>query len=423
MPVHTNEPVRIATIGLGIIGFIDTDTALRVPGVELVAISDVYEGRRNRAKEVYGSHIDAYVDYREVLARTDVDAVLICTPDHWHKQMAVEAMQAGKAVYCEKPMVHNVAEGQAIIEAQRKTGAVFQVGSQFGSSALYYKARDLVQEGVLGELNTVEGRFNRNSALGAWQYSIPTDATPETIDWDRFLGDAPDHPFDADRFFRWRKYWDYGTGVAGDLYVHLFTGIHRVTRALGPDTVVAQGGVRYWTEKREAPDVMMGMFNYPKTDRHGEFTLLLQTNFADGGGGATSFQFVGSEGVMNLGWTDLTISRRGIHQHSASEVLDGYNSVRTFDAAERAAFAEEYLAKQHTQVAPSLNEEMHFTVPDGYDSRYDHFVYFFNSIREGSALVQDPVFALRAAAPSLLCNASYRDGKIYRWDPDAMRVI
>ena len=170
----------------------DAQTALRVPGVEIVAVADVYDGRLTRSKEMWGDAIFTTRDYREVLARADVDAVIIATPDHWHARMAIDAMKAGKDVYLEKPMVQDVDEGPRVIEAAQATERILQVGSQRVSSIIYAKARELFKSGAIGELNFVEAWWHRNSAMGAWQYTIPPDASTETCDWDRFLGDAPE---------------------------------------------------------------------------------------------------------------------------------------------------------------------------------------------------------------------------------------
>ncbi len=419
-----NDRVRIATIGMGIIGFIDTTCALRVPGVELVAASDLYEGRRTHAKEVFGAKVETCTDYREILGRKDVDAVLISVPDHWHARMSIDAMKAGKAVYCEKPMVRSVEEGPAVIAAQKDTKAVFQVGSQFASSVLYDKVKELIKTGTLGKVHGIEARYNRNSDLGAWQYSIPTDASPETIDWDRFLGEAPKRPFDPVRFFRWRNYWDYGTAVAGDLFIHLLTSIHHVTGAIGPTRVAAMGGQRYWDDGRDVYDIIMGLLDYPETKEHGSFTLSLVTDFEDGGGGATSFRFVGTEGVIDVSFRELTLTRVGIEHASVNEVLKGYNSVNTFSEAQKKAFAEKYTSEH-----PSSSEKRRskttekYVVPKGYDERFDHFVHFFNSVRHGKPVYEDATFGYRAAAPALLCNESYRVKREIDWDPVEMKVV
>jgi predicted dehydrogenase len=423
-PSGPNDRIRIATIGMGIIGFIDTETALKVPGVELVAACDLYEGRRTHAKEVFGSRVETCVDYRDILGRKDVDAVLICVPDHWHALMSINAMNSGKAVYCEKPMVRSVEEGPAVIATQKETRAVFQVGSQFASSILYDKVKELIRSGAVGKVHAIEARYNRNSDTGAWQYTIPTDASPQTVDWDRFLGSAPRRDFDPVRFFRWRNYWDYGTAVAGDLFIHLITGIHHATGAIGPTRVAAMGGRRYWDDGRDVYDVIMGLLDYPETAAHGSFTLSLVTDFEDGGGGATQFRFVGTEGVIDVSFRELTLTRVGIEHASASQLLKGYNSVKTFSNAQQAELAHKLLAERPDPAAkrPAKPSEK-YVVPKGYDERFDHFVNFFRSVREGKPVYEDAVFGYRAAAPALLCNESYRQKREIDWDPSAMKIV
>ncbi|WP_165226933.1 Gfo/Idh/MocA family protein [Aquisphaera insulae] len=423
-PAGPNDRVRIATVGMGIIGFIDTTCALKVPGTELVAVADLYEGRRVHAREVFGDHVKAYVDYREVLARPDVDAVLLCVPDHWHAKMSIDAMKAGKAVYCEKPMVQKIAEGHEVIAAEKETNAVFQVGSQFASSLVYEKARELIAAGAIGAINSIEARYNRNSPMGAWRYTIPPDASPETLDWDRFLGSAPKRPFDAERFFRWRNFSDYGTAVAGDLFVHLLTGIHKATSSLGPNRIFGVGGQRYWKDGRDVYDLIMALLDYPETKEHPAFTLALQCNFEDGGGDGTLFRFVGSDGVLSVNFTELTLNQTGIVDPSREAVLKGYNSVVTFSNAVQEQLAQTLKVDPPfvPRKASGTSFPAKFRVPAGYDERYDHFVNFFASVREKKPVYENATFGLRAAAPALLCNESQATGAVKGWDPATLKV-
>ena len=163
-----NDKIRVGSIGMGIQGFSNCRSILKVPGVELIAVCDLYNGRLESSKEVFGNHLFTTKNYKEILDRDDIDAVIVSTTDHWHDHICIEAMQKGKHVYCEKPMVHKIEEGKAMIDMQKKTGKVLQVGSQRVSSILYDKARALYQNGVIGELLLVEAVNDWHCSWGTW---------------------------------------------------------------------------------------------------------------------------------------------------------------------------------------------------------------------------------------------------------------
>lgn len=414
-----NDRIRIALIGAGGQGSGDAANAIQVPGVELVAVSDLYDGRLQRAKERWGPQIFTTRDYREVLARSDIDAVIIGTPDHWHRTVSVDAMSAGKDVYCEKPMVQHVDDGKDVVDAQKRTGRIFQVGSQRVSSILYQKMKDILASGAIGELNTVEAWIDRGTAIGAWQYSIPPDASPATIDWDRFLGRAPKLPFDPVRFFRWRNYRDYGTGVGGDLFVHLFSGIHYVTASTGPTRVYATGGLRFWKDGRDVPDVLTGLYDYPAAGSRPAFNLSLRVNLIDGSvTEASTFRFIGSEGAMSLEGNAVTLSR------VPREAEPGY-TIDTFPKAIQEQFLKQYREKYPQRPALStanMPVDEKFVAPRGYSDHFDHIRNWVHAVRTRKPVVEDAVFGFRAAGPALLSNISYFEQRPCRWDPDRMEL-
>ena len=421
-----NDKIRIAAIGMGIIGFINMDNIVEIPAFEFVAAADVYDSRLTRVKEIYGNHIETTRDYREILRRSDIDAVIINTPDHWHAQMAIEAMEAGKHVHVEKPMVQKIEDGLRVLNTQKATGKVLQVGSKQFRDPILQKAKALIRDGAIGQLTIVESQVSRNNGSGAWQYSIPTDASPKTIDWDLFLGNAPKIAFDADRFFRWRKYWDYGTGVSGDMFVHRMTGLHYVLDALGPTQVMASGGVRYWNDGREAPDVINALLEYPETAKHDAFTLILKANFADGSGGGYTFRFVGSDGVIEAKWGKLTLKGSKRWEPSTKSLVEGYNSVRTFSKAQQEAFVkehEQYQKSMSTLGQYDFGRNAEFTAPEGFNTRIAHYTHFAEVIRNGGTIYEDAAYGFRACAPTLLANESSRMGKAFQWDPINMKIV
>jgi len=410
--IAANDHIQIALIGAGGQGMGDTKTAIQVPGVKLVAVADCYDGRLAHSKELWGNDIFTTRDYNEILARKDIDAVLIGTPDHWHKQASVDALKAGKDVYCEKPMIHLYSDGPEMIEAARTTGRILQVGSQRVSSVLYAKAKELLASGAIGQLNMVTARWDRNSSMGAWNYTVPPDASTDTCDWPRFLGTAPKIPFNAEQFFQWRKWKAYGSGVAGDLFVHLFSGTHFITGSHGPTRGMATGALRFWKDGRDVPDVMLGLFDYPEG-----FNLSLRVNFVDGGEESEGLIFTGSEGTMEIGGNAVTVSR------VPRETAPGY-TINTFTEAMQKQIIADYEAKYppHSGGA-SLGGTEKFTAPKGYSDSYDHFHNFFDFVRSRKPVVEDAVFGYRAAGAALLSNLSIDRGAIVKWDPEAMKLL
>ncbi|HEU4634604.1 MAG TPA: Gfo/Idh/MocA family oxidoreductase [Edaphobacter sp.] len=411
-PKSANDTIQLALIGAGIQGQSDTRSALEVPGVKLVAAADCYDGRLAHCKELWGQDVFTTRDYREILARPDIDAVIIATPDHWHKQAAVDAMKAGKDVYLEKPMIHLYSDGPEIISTARSTNRILQVGSQRVSSVAYAKAKELLASGAIGELNMITAQWDRNSSIGAWNYSIPLDASPQTCDWPRFLGTAPKIPWNPEHFFQWRKWSDYGSGVAGDLFVHLFSGTHFITGAHGPTRAMATGGIRFWKDGRDAPDVLLALFDYPQG-----FNLSLRVNFVNGGQESEGFLFTGSEGTMEIAGQTVTVTR------VPREKEPGY-TVSTFTNEMQKEYLEKYHQKYPTTPpqGSTYTAIEKFSAPKGYSDHVDHFRNFFSSVRTRKQPVEDATFGFRAAGAALLSNLSYNKGSVIKWDPETMKL-
>ncbi len=418
--VGPNDRINLACIGLGIQGFSDLAAALQNPAIQLVAACDLYTGHLERIREVYGNDLFLTRDYREILARPDVDAVIVATPDHWHDTITIAALDAGKHVYCEKPMVQQLDEGRAVLEAERRSAGVLTVGSQRVSSILTEQAREIYRRGDLGQLVLVETFLDRFDALGAWQYSIPRDASPETVDWKTFLKDTPDLPFDATRFFRWRNYRDYGTGVAGDLFVHLFSASHRILDSVGPERIFSTGGLRYWKDGRDVPDVFIASCDYGEQASHPAFNMQLRVNFVDGGGGGSRTRFVGTEGSLDVMDNSLTLRRKTL---PAAPGYGGWDTYNTFPKAGREEF-EAWYKNTYPPAPPSVvgPEEWTYTNPPGYSDHVHHFANWFEAIREGGQVVEDGAFGFRAAAPSLAANLSYFERRVVDWDPVKMSL-
>lgn len=291
----SGDPVRIGLIGFGIrgkqlmraLGFADkewkesmlgaakknpNDTRLKDfleqenLNVQIRGVCDVFDTFAEMAVEtgtVDNNKPKRYRTYEELLAASDIDAVVIAAPDHWHAPMAIAAARAGKHVYVEKPMTHMLSETYELYNTIKETGIVFQVGHQHRQTQSFLTAIDAINKGVLGHISLIQTNTNRNDDNGAWQYDIHENANPQTVDWNQFLGNAPEIPWNPERFFRWRKWWEYGTGLSGDLLTHDFDRINCLLKMGIPKTVVATGGIYTHNDGREVPDVFQVVMEYP----------------------------------------------------------------------------------------------------------------------------------------------------------------
>ena len=301
-----------------------------------------------------------------------------------------------------------VSEAEALIDAQKVSGMYFQAGSQGMASLGNRKARQLVQSGIIGKVNFIDGQFTGGpGTLG--RYPVPEDASEKTIWWKQFLGNAPKHKFEPQRFFYWRNWKDYGTGIAGDLYVHVLASLHFITGAIGPEKVYTTGGIRYYTDGfRDTPDIMLGYLDYPDRNNIGAFTVQLGANYVDGVSkkwGSMDFRIVGSAGTLDVGWNSVTLK-----------------TMRKVDLGQLNAL-EKIGGGIDTPVAKSDNEVV-FNVAPGYKGgHYDHFNNFFTGIRNKTPIDCDVMFAVRSAAPALLSYESYERGEAIYWDPENLKEI
>ncbi len=395
-----NEPsIRLALIGKGKMGSSDTRTALRVPGVKLVAVCDLYNARLQDAKREWGNTIFTTRDYTEVLSRDDVDAVIIGTPDHWHQKISIDAMLAGKHVYCEKPVIHKISEGKDLIRAQQKSGVVFMSGSQGMSSLGNHKAKQLLHQGAIGQLNFIEAAFTSSPRRHCSSFE---NVSQSDIWWEQYIKHAPKRPFDPSRFFCWRLWRDYGTGLAGDLFVHVLSSLHYITETLGPEKVYTTGNV---DGIGDTPGIMLGLFDYPARNGADAFKVSLTANAADGVSkkwGSTDFTITGNEGTMRVEWDKVTLRK------------NKKINIRDFEKLSRLGNKID-LPVQKNDNEVVFNEE-------GYkDCHFDHVQTFFHAIQNKAPVDANVLFAVQTAAPAILCYESYLTGKPILWDPEKLK--
>ncbi len=379
------------------------------PQASITSICDAYKGRIERTmSEVTGrngSQPVARKDYREILADKSIDAVLIATPDHWHARMVIDAVNAGKDVYCEKPLTFRSSEGPEIIAAAKRTGKMVQVGSQPISSALQQKAKEIVKSGRLGQITMIRAAYNRNTAGGAWIYPIPPDASPETVDWDKFLGSAPKEPFSLERFFRWRCYNDYSGGIATDLFVHLCTSIHFLMDAKVPGRAVGLGELLRWKESREVPDTINAVLEYPEG-----FVANLSATFNNQSAGETGVQVLGTKGSLSIGNT-LTFTPENVREDNRW-IVDSWPKMLEDAYYKDPKVREAELPTRRPRTVPATETFR----GEGPDSSITHLGAWLESIRTRQPHWEDASAGHHAAACAHMVNQAARTRRVVEWD-------
>ena len=404
----TARTIRFVSIGTGIRGCDLLRSAREVPNSVCVGSADLYTMHQQAGKEAYGAEFPTGRDYRVLLDRKDVDAVIVAVPDHQHKRVVLDCVAAGKDVYCEKPMSHNVQDGFAMVEAVVAGKRIFQAGSQRVSNVVYKKAHEIYTSGRLGEVHLIEGHSDRNSPSGAWVYPIPLDASPETIDWEEFQKDAPPHPFDPARFFRWRRYKDYGEGLAGDLFVHLLSGIQCVTGINAiPSRAYSTGSLTHFNDGRDYPDLLVTLYDYPGV------TVNLHCNQNNEAG--EPIIFYGSEATLVIQGNTLTVTPQDTSPKPEGYGLNGWT----------AAAKQQYLDdwhKTHPEPPENLGGVENYAAASGYDDTADHIANFFHAIETREHVVEDEVFGNNAAIACHMANHSYFNRTVAAWD-EATKTI
>jgi predicted dehydrogenase len=393
-PVPASDRIRFGIIGVGMQGSGLLRAAIQLPGVECAAACDLYNGRHTLAREIVNPNLPTTRHYQDLLANKEIDCIIAAVPDHWHRQIVIDAVNAGKDIYCEKPMSHSAAEGAEMVAAAQKTGRIVQIGSQRVSSVICTKAKELVASGVLGDVTLIEGSLGRNDPTGAWEYPPPPDLSPQTLDWDTWQGNVPKRPFDPLIFARWRCWKEYGTGVAGDLLVHLVSGMQYVMGINEPPKrALAMGGILRWKDGRDMPDVHATLFEYGNLPVYMRLTLGTET--------PEVYRFMGSKGILELSEYSLTYTPQPGVDLSPSYYAFGFPK----------AMREEYFKTWHEEHDPAPGKE---PAPEGvtyrsvsWDEVRPHLWTFFQAVRSRKPVVEDALFGHNAALACHMANESY----------------
>ena len=396
--------------------------------VRITAVCDIFDTYGKQAQEaaanihrggkgsVMGDPVKRYLNYKDLIAAPDVDAIVIASPDHWHGPMTIEAARAGKHVYCEKPLTWTVEETYDVRNVVKESGIIFQLGHQGRQTDAYQKAREAIEKGVLGPVTLIEVTTNRNSPNGAWVYPIHEDANPQTIDWEQFIGPAPWHDFSLERFFRWRCWWDYSTGLSGDLLTHEYDSINQIMDVGIPHSAVSSGGVYFFKDGRTVPDVLQTVFEFPDKNLTVLYSATLASQLRRGK------KVMGHDAYMEMGNT-LTIYPDQRSTRYAENIERGiikpdmpiysYIPGRGVDAVTSAT--ERYFAERGLLYAYRGGRRV--------DTTHLHLKEWIDAIRNGVQPSCDIDQAFEEAMAAHMGTLAYHHKKQIFWDKENEQII
>jgi predicted dehydrogenase len=408
--VPASDRLRFGIIGVGMQGSGLLENAITLPGVECVAAADLYDGRHTLARQITGNpNLPTTRRYHDLLERKDIDCLIAAVPDFWHMRVVTDACKAGKDVYCEKPMSHTIDQGFEMVQAAKANNRIVQIGSQRVSSALCAKAREMIQGGAIGDVEMVELSLGRNSPNGAWQYPPPPDASPQNLDWDTWQNDTPKIPFNPVRFARWRCWREYGTGVAGDLMVHLISGmLYSLSWNEAPRSASAMGGIFRWKDGRNMPDLHTVLFDYHGIPVYVRLSLAGET--------PEMARFIGPKGILEAGGTQLVYLPQTGKDTSPSYYADSFPR-KLRDEYQEHWHAEHPVTPGHEPIGE--NTVFHGT---DWDDVKPHLWNFFQAVRTRKPVAEDAVFGNHAAIACHLANESYFQKKPVAFDAQRHNV-
>ncbi len=381
-----NDRINIGVIGTKGMGGghvrLLTEMSDEGQGVQVVAASDIYSAAKRKAMELGRlDGNDIHHDYHDLLARKDVDAVYIATPDHWHAQMALDSLAAGKDVYLQKPMTHTVEEAKQVAGAAAKSGRILQVGSQHVSDPRFFKVKELIEEGAIGPVLFAQTTYSRYSTTGMWNYRIDPEGTEENIDWERWLGPAPHRPFSAKRYFRWRKYWDYSGGIATDLFYHVVAPYVYALNTGFPTRVTGSGGI-YTVKDREVPDTYATVIEYPA------FFITISATM----GNATPMKHIGNviyghEGTIVIEQDKVSVVPPGGPPQSAAAPAARVFEfepvvIRTLHRPHNENFLACVRTRQQPRLNPTLGFQVQAAIRLGVEAYRESKVKIFDALRQ-----------------------------------------